>query len=261
MNFEDSKLWEHLDESRDHDNRENIEKFILHMALCHSIIYDERTGKYNASSPDELALVNAAKFFGGVFQKRDEENVMIINFLGKQRKYKLLNILEFTSTRKRMSVIVKDMNGDNNDGTADLYVMTKGADSIILPRLNEELSPNTKDTMDLVENYAREGLRTLLLAQKKITLNEYIQWNQLFETAMQSVNNREEEVALVNDKMESNLELVGATAIEDKLQEGVSETIRYMREASIKVWVLTGDKIETAINIGFSSGLLDNEII
>ena len=116
-----------------------------------------------------------------------------------------------------MSVIVKDLNGNNIDGTADLYVLTKGADSIILPRLNEELSPNTKDTMDLVENYAREGLRTLLLAQKKITLNEYIQWNQLFETAMQSVNNREEEVALVNDKMESNLELVGATAIEDKL--------------------------------------------
>lgn len=78
---------------------------------------------------------------------------------------------------------------------------------------------------------------------------------------MQSVNNREEEVALVNDKMESNLELVGATAIEDKLQEGVSETIKYMREATIKVWVLTGDKIETAINIGFSSGLLDNEIV
>lgn len=174
MNFEDSKLWEHLDAKRDHENRENIEKFILHMSLCHSIILDERTGKYNASSPDELALVNAAKFFGGEFLKRDEENVMIINFLGQRRQYKLLNILEFTSTRKRMSVIVKDMNGTNEEGMADLYVLTKGADSIILPRLNEELSPNTKETMDLVENYAREGLRTLLLAQKKITLNEYI---------------------------------------------------------------------------------------
>lgn len=217
VNFEDNKLWQHLDPANYHENRENIERFILHMSLCHSIIYDERTGKYNASSPDELALVNAAKFFGGEFLKRDDENVMEINFLGKKRYYKLLNILEFTSTRKRMSIIVKDMNSLNIDGQADLYVLTKGADSIILPRLNEEASTYTKETMELVEDYAKEGLRTLLLAQKKITLNEYIQWNQLFENAMQSVNNREEEVAIVNDRMESNLELVGATAIEDKL--------------------------------------------
>lgn len=77
---------------------------------------------------------------------------------------------------------------------------------------------------------------------------------------MQSVNNREEEVARVNDMMECKLSLVGATAIEDKLQDGVSSTIQYMRAAGIKVWVLTGDKIETAINIGYSSGLLDNEM-
>lgn len=153
------------------------------------------------------------------------------------------------------------MNSTSSDGQHDLYVLTKGADSIILPRLNEETSPFIKQTFDLVEKYAQEGLRTLLLAQKKITMNEYLQWNLLFESAMQSVNNREEEVALVNDKMESNLELVGSTAIEDKLQEGVSDTIQYMRAAGIKVWVLTGDKIETAINIGFSSGLLDNEIL
>jgi magnesium-transporting ATPase (P-type) len=71
VNFEDSKLWEHLDKSRNHENRENVERFLLHMALCHSIILDERTGKYNASSPDELALVNAAKFFGAQFINRD----------------------------------------------------------------------------------------------------------------------------------------------------------------------------------------------
>ena len=82
----------------------------------------------------------------------------------------------------------------------------------------------------------------------------------LFEGAMQSVNNREEEVARVNDLMECNLGLVGSTAIEDKLQDGVPDTIQYMRKAGIKVWVLTGDKIETAINIGFSSGLIDNKM-
>lgn len=77
---------------------------------------------------------------------------------------------------------------------------------------------------------------------------------------MQSVNNREEEVAKVNDLMEIDLELIGSTAIEDKLQDGVPATIKYMRRAGIKVWVLTGDKIETAINIGYSSGLLDTNM-
>jgi len=81
---------------------------MLHLALCHTIILDERTGKYNASSPDELALVNAAKFFGVEFKKRDEDNNMVVDFKGRQLKYKLLNILEFNSTRKRMSVIVED---------------------------------------------------------------------------------------------------------------------------------------------------------
>jgi len=93
-----------------------------------------------------------------------------------------------------------------------------------------------------------------------MTLEQYKQWNNRYEEAMQSVNNREEEVAKVNDLMEVDLELIGSTAIEDKLQDGVPETIKYMRRAGIKVWVLTGDKIETAINIGYSSGLLDTNM-
>lgn len=80
----------------------------MHLALCHTIVIDERTGKYNASSPDELALVNAAKFLGAQFIKRDEDNNMIIDYRGEVRKFRLMNILEFTSARKRMSVIVED---------------------------------------------------------------------------------------------------------------------------------------------------------
>lgn len=103
---------------------------MLHLALCHTIILDERTGKYNASSPDELALVNAAKYFGVEFRKRDEDNNMIVNFKGIELKYKLLNILEFNSTRKRMSVIVQD--SANN-----IWLLCKGADSILYPLLNK----------------------------------------------------------------------------------------------------------------------------
>jgi P-type E1-E2 ATPase len=80
----------------------------------------------------------------------------------------------------------------------------------------------------------------------------------MFEEAMHLVNNRDEEVANVNEIIENDLELIGSTAIEDKLQDGVPDTIRYIRDAGIKLWVLTGDKVETAINIGFSSGLIDN---
>ena len=77
---------------------------------------------------------------------------------------------------------------------------------------------------------------------------------------MASVNDRDTKVAEVNEQIEMNMELLGSTAIEDKLQDGVPDTIRFMREAGIKVWVLTGDKVETAINIGYSSGLLDNQM-
>ena len=122
-----------------HENQANIERFLAHLAVCHSILVDEKTGKYNASSPDELALVNAAKFFGVEFKKLDEENNMIINFKGKTQSYKLLNILEFNSTRKRMSVIVEGPE-KTPDGFNEIFIMTKGADSIILPRLNQDSS-------------------------------------------------------------------------------------------------------------------------
>ena len=108
---------------------------MAHLAVCHSILVDEKTGKYNASSPDELALVNAAKFFGVEFKKLDEENNMIVNFRGTERSYRLLNILEFNSTRKRMSVIVETPE-KSHDGFHEIYILTKGADSIILPRLS-----------------------------------------------------------------------------------------------------------------------------
>ena len=190
---------------------------LIHLALCHTIILDDRTGKYNASSPDELALVNAAKFFGVVFKKRDEDNNLVIDFRGVELKYRLLNVLEFNSTRKRMSVIIRDQNGK-------IMILTKGADSIIFPRLNKNNSPQMAETENFVNQYAEEGLRTLLLCQRRIEENEYNQWNTLFEQAMQRVSDREEEVMRVNEQIERNLELIGSTAIEDKLQDGVSKS-------------------------------------
>lgn len=130
VNFEDPVLWEHLQSGV---NGANLESVLLHLALCHSIVVDDRSGRYTASSPDELALVNAAKFFGAEFLRRDEENILHITWQGKPLSYRLLNVLEFTSTRKRMSLLLEDLNGE---GDEDVLVLTKGADSIIIPRLN-----------------------------------------------------------------------------------------------------------------------------
>jgi phospholipid-transporting ATPase len=156
VNFVDPKFYEHFENEKG-ENYKYVEEVLLHLALCHSIIIDERKGTYNASSPDELALVNAAKFFGAVFERRDEENNVFITFKGQEQSYKLLNMLEFTSARKRMSVILQDKNGK-------IMLMTKGADSIILPRLNKDKSKYVDETLCFIEAYAREGLRTLLLA-------------------------------------------------------------------------------------------------
>lgn len=156
VNFEDPVFYDHY-KNKNSVNYESIEAILLHLALCHTIILDERTGKYNASSPDELALVNAAKFFGAEFKKRDEDNNLLIDFNGRILKYQLLNILEFNSTRKRMSVVIRDPEGR-------ILLLTKGADSILYPRLNVEKSTALKSTEDFVNQYAEEGLRTLLLA-------------------------------------------------------------------------------------------------
>jgi phospholipid-transporting ATPase len=150
---------------------------LLHLALCHTIVIDDRTGKFNASSPDELALVNAAKFFGAEFKNRDEDNNMVITFQGKEYKYRLLNILEFTSARKRMSVIVEDAQGN-------YLLFCKGADSIIEKRLNFNTSVHLAETKKHVDFFAEEGLRTLFLAKKRLTRSQYIQWNTLFEEAL-----------------------------------------------------------------------------
>lgn len=145
------------------------------LSVCHTIIVEEKDGAihYNASSPDELALVNAAKFFKYTFIGRDEENNVQVDIKGKIKNFKLLNIIEFTSARKRMTVIVKTEEGK-------IKVMCKGADSIIIPRLKEG-SPILTKTLKYLDKYAKQGLRTLLLAEKEISEDVYLSWKADFD--------------------------------------------------------------------------------
>ena len=115
-------------------------------------------------------------------------------------------------------------------------------------------------TQKYVNAYAEEGLRTLLLAKKSLDRQYYEAWNERFQQALASIVGKDEAVEKEQNEIETGMTLVGSTAIEDKLQEEVKETIEAFKETGIKVWVLTGDKVETAINIGYSCGLLNNEM-
>lgn len=144
------------------------------MAICHTIIVEEKNGAmfYNASSPDELALTNAARHFGITFKERDEDsNVVVHNKFSKEdQEYELLHVIEFTSTRKRMSVVVRSPEGK-------VLVMTKGADSIILPRLRKGQDELIAKTSEFLSGYAQDGLRTLIVAEREVDEKYYEEWS------------------------------------------------------------------------------------
>lgn len=240
--------------------------FMLALALCHSVVteankIDPSKIDYKAQSPDEAALVATARDLGFSFIDRTRRGV-IVNVQGVEQEYQILNTLEFNSTRKRMSAIVKLSGSKNLDGSTEndrILLICKGADSVIYSRLR----PNGQERLSAetalhLEQFAREGLRTLCIAQRELTPEEYQKFNSDYEKASSALENREDKMEEVADALERNLTLLGGTAIEDRLQEGVPQTIALLGKAGIKLWVLTGDKVETAINIGFSCNLLDN---
>ncbi|XVE91344.1 hypothetical protein REPUB_Repub01dG0001600 [Reevesia pubescens] len=236
-----------------------IQKFFRLLAICHTAIpeVDEDTGKvlYEAESPDEAAFVIAARELGFEFHKRTQTSISLHELdpvSGKRvdRLYKLLNVLEFDSSRKRMSVIVRDEEGK-------LLLLCKGADSVMFERLAKSSCDFEEDTREHMNEYADAGLRTLVLAYRELSENEYQVFNEKFTEAKNSVSaDRETLIDEVLDKIERDLILLGATAVEDKLQNGVPDCIDKLAQAGIKLWVLTGDKMETAINIGYACSLL-----
>ncbi|XP_032809728.2 phospholipid-transporting ATPase IC-like isoform X1 [Petromyzon marinus] len=228
-------------------------EFFKLLALCHTVMAEEKEGDliYQAQSPDEGALVTAARNFGYVFLDRTLESVTIVE-LGTERVYELLNILDFNSDRKRMSVIVRSPEGK-------LRLYCKGADTVILERLQKD-DPNRESTEKDLNTFAAESLRTLCLSYKDLSEEEYLDWSKKYEQASMSLTDREKKQGLVYEKIETNLKLLGATAIEDKLQDGVPEAIAKLAAAKIKIWVLTGDKQETAENIGYACHLLTEDM-
>jgi phospholipid-translocating ATPase len=126
-------------------------------------------------------------------------------------------------------------------------LLSKGADSVIIERLKSGQDDFIKTTEEHLEYFASAGLRTLCLAYKVIPEAEYDEWSHRYHEATVTLEDREDAIEKVSDEMEQGLRLLGATAIEDKLQDGVPETIADLKRAGIKIWVATGDKLETAI--------------
>lgn len=194
------------------------------------------------------------RHLGFAFHDRDIDDNIIVDLLrtGERVQYKLLHVIEFNSDRKRMSVIVRD--NENR-----ILIVCKGADSIIAKRLEGSTEVDRKlictqehykATQADVEKYAEVGLRTLLVAYRYVEEDHYKQWLEKYTKASQSTGDREKEIGLVAEEIEVDFTLAGCSAIEDKLQDDVGATIRDIKKAGINVWVLTGDKVETAINIG-----------
>lgn len=235
-----------------HNTCDMIYQFLTLLATCHTVIPEKKPGTndidYQASSPDEAALVKAMQKLGIVFYSRQPEKISV-KFLSIEHKFEILNVLEFNSVRKRMSVILRDKDGV-------IKIFCKGADNVMLQRASTSNQEYINVTIEHLEMFAKDGLRTLVLAYRVISDDEYQAWNEIYIKAATSLQNRDKKCQSAAELIERDLIILGATAIEDKLQIGVPRTISMLLQAGIKVWVLTGDKIETAVNIGYSCKLL-----
>ncbi|KAG8003499.1 putative phospholipid-transporting ATPase VA, partial [Nibea albiflora] len=218
--------------------------------------------RYEAESPDEAALVYAAKAYKCSLVGRLPDQVTVeLPHLGKL-SFELLHTLGFDSTRKRMSVVVR------HPLTDQITVYTKGADSVIMDLIKPPDTGNSKGkrqkkivnrTQNYLNLYAADGLRTLCIAKKILSKEQYACWLQHHLEAETAIQGREGLLFESALRLETNLQLLGATGIEDRLQDGVPETIASLRKAGLQIWVLTGDKQETAVNIAYACKLLDPE--
>ncbi|XP_033922525.1 phospholipid-transporting ATPase VB isoform X2 [Melopsittacus undulatus] len=215
---------------------------------------------YEAESPDEAALVYAAQAYSFTLVSRTPEQVTVRLPQGTLLTFDILYTLGFDSVRKRMSVVVR------HPLTKEIAVYTKGADSVIMDLLEDSAKDDIstekrmkrikEKTQKHLDYYARDGLRTLCIAKKVLNEDDFQKWANFRREAEAAIDNRDELLMETAQHLETKLTLL-ATGIEDRLQDGVPDTIAALREAGIQIWVLTGDKQETAVNIAYSCKLLN----
>ncbi|CDF88065.1 probable phospholipid-transporting ATPase NEO1 [Zygosaccharomyces bailii ISA1307] len=226
-----------------------VRDMVVALALCHNVTpsFEDDELTYQAASPDEIAIVKFTESVGLSLFKRDRHSITLLHeHSGKTFEYKILQIFPFNSDRKRMGIILHDQQKD------EYWFFEKGADTVMtkIVEKNDWLDEETG-------NMAREGLRTLVVGRKKLTQKSYEQFQKKYESASLSMLNRDEQMSnVVAEYLEENLELLGLTGVEDKLQKDVKASIELLRNAGIKIWMLTGDKVETARCVSISAKLI-----
>ncbi|KAH0789466.1 phospholipid-translocating P-type ATPase, flippase family protein [Histomonas meleagridis] len=219
---------------------------LLSFALCNNVIVhnnnDDGTIKYDSDSPDEAAFVSFAAKCGVKLIFRSQTSIEV-EILNERKEYKILAMLKFTSERKRMSILLQHEN-------EPVILYTKGADTV----LSQMISNYAEN--DISNEFANLGLRTLMFCTRKIENEELDEFIDAFHFAESSLINREEQIENCITQIEKNMKYIGITGIEDCLQDKVPETIQWLKDAGLKIFVITGDKLETAVAIGKTSKII-----
>ncbi|KAJ2919629.1 hypothetical protein MD484_g852, partial [Candolleomyces efflorescens] len=231
------------------DMSSRVRDVVLSLALCHNVTpvtNDDGTVTYQASSPDEVAIVTWTASVGLTLVFRDRTKMELQTPTGARVTYDILDIFPFTSESKRMGIVVRETQ------TGEITFLQKGADVVMakIVQRNDWLEEETS-------NMAREGLRTLVMARKRLSSQLYKEFSSQHHAASVKLEGRNEAMAaVITEFLEHDLELLGLTGVEDKLQDDVRSTLELLRNAGIKIWMLTGDKVETARCIAISTKLV-----
>eukprot|EP00927_Polykrikos_kofoidii_P019921 TRINITY_DN1934_c0_g2_i1.p1 TRINITY_DN1934_c0_g2~~TRINITY_DN1934_c0_g2_i1.p1 ORF type:complete len:1724 (-),score=346.37 TRINITY_DN1934_c0_g2_i1:58-5175(-) len=227
------------------------------LTVAHTVVRC-RGGELEGVSPDEEALVGAAKEHGWVFLERKANTVTVqVEGRGMMLRYDLLAVNEFTSSRKRMSVLVRCQ------ATGKHVLFVKGADCNMLTsgqRAPRGITQKREEFDQAIRDFSTRGLRCLVLGRREIDDSVLQPWLNRYRNAQALTVDRERRLMELADEIERDFEVLGVTAVEDKLQEGVGRTMTQLREAGIHVWMLTGDNPATARSIGFSTRVLDTHM-
>ncbi|KAF5010762.1 hypothetical protein FDECE_3092 [Fusarium decemcellulare] len=241
-----------------------VRDVVLALALCHNVTptVDIEDGKevtgYQASSPDEIAIVKWTESVGLRLVYRDRKSMVLESIDSKRAvvRVRILDVFPFTSEGKRMGIIVhfhENVNVKNPSlSSGDIWFFQKGADTVMgsIVAANDWLDEETA-------NMAREGLRTLVVGRKKLSFQQYQEFSARYQEASLSISGRDAGMQrVVSHYLEHDLELLGVTGVEDKLQKDVKPSLELLRNAGIKIWMLTGDKVETARCVAVSSKLV-----
>ena len=238
-----------------------VERFFLLICVCNDVYPTIKNDKicYQSTSPDDTALVRGAQQLGYEFQIRDYSNLIIKNYINHNiYNFEAFIFIPFSSDRKRMTILVRDIDKEK------YYIFSKGSDSVMISDSNGQKPLITiynddkekKKLERILEYFSKEGLRILVMGYKEIDKEQANNWKNRYVNSMK-INFKKSEIF---SEIEKDLIFCGCSAIEDKLQEGVPETIKTLMDCGIRIWVLTGDKKETAIQISKQCNLIEDKM-